>query len=156
MTKTKITYKEYQAKEMDPEVLSVYLKEMDPHYVPPISTTVEDIEHYAHKLCENAFIIGAYSEEDELIGIFATYVNQSFGFISSGSVKQKWSGQGVFRPMMLRTIDLSKELGHTYLELEIFDLQHILVDFYLRLGYVIEKVEDKEQGQLNTMRFYHK
>lgn len=120
--------------------ITSYLKEMDNDFVPPLNNLVDNIDDYANKIIENAYVLSAKDINNNLIAIIALYVNENYSFITTSSVKQQWRNNGIFKDMLIKICEFSKSKKVQYIEAEVYN--ECIFKVYEELGFILNKVVD--------------
>ncbi len=118
----------------------------DDAFLPRLSERVS-IDEYAHKLAERAERFEVWSA-DELVGLVATYCNDSEGrtaFISSVSVLPAWQGRGIASHLLACCIAHTSGLGFARIELEVDRRNAAAAGLYLKHGFAAGKKNDQTE-----------
>ena len=113
-----------------------HLLECDERFSPPLSSRVSLMD-YAKKLEGLADRFEAW-DSDRLVGLVAAYIrnsNKNEGFISSVSVCNDFSGQGIGSLLMHRCLESASAYGLAKLSLEVAELDMRACAFYRKLGF---------------------
>lgn len=120
-----------------------YLIKVDEEYIPPISNHVM-LADYAGKLISNASIVTA-REKKALIGLCAFYCNDyknKRSFISTIGIQSNFTGKGIAKKILNKTIEMSKEVGMEKIELQVFSGNKRAICFYSKNGfYKVDTIE---------------
>lgn len=116
--------------------IATHLLSADATFEPVLSSRV-DIWAYSQKLYDRAVRFEAW-RGDELVGLVASYCNQSDGgkgFVTSVSVWPESQGQGIAGRLMFQCIEHLRNLGFGQMELEVDQRSLPAVALYQKLGF---------------------
>lgn len=127
---------EYTTDRSGPDTVRRHLLACDAAFHPPLSARV-DLAAYADKLAGHALRVEAWIG-DELVGLVAVYCNapdRGTAFVSNVSVLPSYSGQGVARHLMRKTIDNVRALNFASLSLQVEPGAAVAMRLYASLGF---------------------
>lgn len=110
-----------------------FLMECDGGFVPKLSARV-DIHEYASKIFTNAIRFEALLD-GAIVGLIAMYVNGSFGYITTVSVRQNHTHCGVASSLMANCIEHSKINGILKINLEVNERSFAAIKLYRKFGF---------------------
>lgn len=120
-----------------------YLIKVDEEYISPISNHVI-LADYAEKLIHNAIIVTA-RDNRELVGLCAFYCNDyknKRSFISTIGIQSNFTGKGIAKKILNKTIEISIKDGMEKIELEVFSGNKRAISFYHKNGfYIVDTIE---------------
>ncbi len=113
-----------------------HLQACDQDFMPPLSDRL-DLRSYSKKILNLAHRCEAWSARRELIGLVAFYNNGAAGtaFITNVSVLSKYSGMGIGKRLVMKTIDYLMSQDAAELELEVNGKNQIAINLYRSLGF---------------------
>lgn len=119
-----------------PTQIEHHLREVDAHFVPPLSSRVR-LDAYAAKLHARAARFEAW-DDTELVGLVAMYCNdesRGVAFISNVSVLKNWRGRGVADLLLKSAIAYAASQHVAFVELEVDARNAPAVRRYKALGF---------------------
>ncbi len=123
------------------KVIAKFLGELDNHFTPSLSQRV-NIEQYAKKISQYADIFNLWYQ-GELIGSVAIYLNnKEKGFITSYAIKPDYQKKGCGKKLWEYIVQEADKRGIREIFLDVHKDNHKAQDFYNRLGFMIECIEN--------------
>ena len=121
------------------EELYNYLKDIDQTHVPSISSRV-NLKEWTKKLIENATLF-VYRIDGEIVACVADYINKApdYTFGTHLSAKHQYADLMLGPDLVMKSIKYAREAGSAGKYGKIRSSYKALVDFYLKLGFKIEK-----------------
>ena len=126
-----------------PEIAE-HLRACDDEFVPPLSGRVE-INDYAIKIANSATRFEAWAD-GELIGLVAAYCNNEedrVAYITSVSVRTKWTGSGIAARLLEQCILYLKSVRFDHIELEVNGANARAIRLYAKMGFVRFEAQSK-------------
>jgi len=124
------------------EDIHEFLVATDSLSIPPLSHRMNLME-FAKKLQENATIF-EYRNERKVVALNAVYVNKYpvDSYATSLAVLPEYEGFGLGAKLILKAIKYCKEYGSEGYRLQMRLSNKSMLDFYLRMGFIIIADED--------------
>ena len=120
-----------------------YLIECDSLFLPTLSTGI-DIKEYSKKIHDNANTFEAY-DDNIFVGLVAAYFNkeESFVFITSVSVKEKYQNQGIMFRLLHQCILKAEIEDYEEIGLHVHKDNHKALTIYIKFGFeIMEKYDN--------------
>lgn len=136
-----VEYITYKPREIDVNLLEVFLREADKYAIPYLSTLV-NIREYAEKLAERATLFVA-QDNSRIVGLSAVYVNKApdFSYGTYLCALKPYQDDMVGIEVLMKSIEYCRQYGSVSFRGEIRKANKPLWNFYKRLGFKI--VEEK-------------
>jgi carbamoylphosphate synthase large subunit/ribosomal protein S18 acetylase RimI-like enzyme len=112
------------------------LNEYDFMFTPSISSRIKDLEIYAYKLQNNAFVYSA--KDDTTIGFIAFYANDKHSktaYITFLGVLPYVRKRGIGTTLLKLCFDVAQEKGMSFVKLEVRTYNEHAINFYKRNGF---------------------
>lgn len=124
-------HKEYSKKR-----LLTLMTELDPIYIPPISS-ITDLGTYCDKLITYAemFIIKQKEDDCGFIAVYANDQEQHCAFISSIGIKQKFRGRGIGTLLIDKAVEVARKRGMRLIRLQVNRHNDAALKLYHRYGF---------------------
>lgn len=120
-------------------------KKLDTSFEPALSSYV-NIEKYAKKLLENAYI-SILEADNSFVGLMAVYINDKenkIAFMSSLGVLDNYKGQGFSQILMTHGIDISRQAGMKTVKFEVKSSYTRAIKFHEKMGF--KRCEDQDEN----------
>lgn len=115
-----------------------YFHLLDNSFEPPLSSYV-NIEPYAEKLIRNAYVCISRDSDNNFIGLFAVYINNSvdkIAYLSSIAVMEGYKGKGYAQQILDYIICTAKSVDMKTLKLEVKKSYPRAIRFYEKNGFI--------------------
>lgn len=115
-----------------------YFHLLDNSFEPPLSSYV-NIESYAEKLINNAYVCISKDSDNNFIGLFAVYINNNvdkIAYLSSIAVMDDYKGKGYARQILEYVINIAKSADMKTLRLEVKKSYPRAIRFYEKNGFI--------------------
>lgn len=147
-----IRYHQNQSSQLD---ILTHLQNCD-HLFPNSLSSRVNLSDYATKLHEKAIRFEAW-DENKLVGLIAAYHNSEkhFFYITSVSVEENYSKQGIAQNLLEQTIHAAEELHATSIELEVHEVNTKAIGLYVKNGFS-ESDEKKDSDMKKLMYFVNR
>jgi 2-polyprenyl-3-methyl-5-hydroxy-6-metoxy-1,4-benzoquinol methylase len=128
-----------------------HLEKCSTHFYPALSTYT-NINDYSVKLKHKATRFEAWSEDEDLVGLIAMYINSSegIGFITNVSVDIEYKGHGVASKLMDQVKEYALKNSIETIKLEVYQENIKAINFYHKHGFT------KYESTLKTLLMFHK
>ncbi|EPG1716838.1 GNAT family N-acetyltransferase [Morganella morganii] len=117
------------------EKLISFLKKIDVYFSPPLTSKV-NIEVYTEKLLNNAYI-DYNTYDDDIIALFAGYINESTFFLTLFVIDEIFQGKKVSYPLFKKNIDYLRKEKISIINLEVYKNNHRAITFYKKFNFEI-------------------
>jgi ribosomal protein S18 acetylase RimI-like enzyme len=123
--------------------INEFLKKSDNEFHPRLSSRV-NIKDYSEKLCENAVLIIAKLNNQDIVGINAFYandINSMKAYLSNINVLQEYQGIGIASNLIKKMITYLNHKGFKEISLEVYKDNLNAISLYKYFGFdiLIEK-----------------
>lgn len=128
------------------------LLEMHKDIFPHLHEKIEDIASYAEKLSKYAYVYEG-KELEQPFGVVVFYANdkeKKTGYVSLIGVKREYQNRKLGKWLLEKCIEISKEQGMLFLQLEVDLDNHVAKNFYEKNGFV--KIAVSERGSVYMER----
>ncbi len=106
-------------------------------FEPPLESYIDDVDEYIEKILSNAERLESW-EDKELAGLVAVYCNDfktHEAFITMVSVMTKYSGKGIAKELLNRTIEYCKSIDFKKIKLEVRKDNSRAIKIYEKFGF---------------------
>lgn len=112
-----------------------FLQKIDGYFSPPLTSKV-NIEGYTEKLLNNAYIdYNTYN--DDIIALFAGYINKNTFFLTLFVIDEIFQGKKVSYPLFNKNIEYLRKEKISIINLEVYKNNHRAITFYKKFNFKI-------------------